>query len=136
MKDNNKIIEELYKLSVKAYKANEVPVACIIVKDNKIVAKSYNLREKYKNPLYHAEIIAINKLSKKINNWRLDEYEMYVTLKPCKMCMEVIKESRIKKIHYILESTVNQNKKIKIEKINNSSKKFKSLLTSFFKEKR
>lgn len=134
--NQDQIISELYKLSLKAYQNDEVPIACVIVKNKKIVSKAYNLREKYKNPLYHAEVLAINKLCKKINNWRLDEYEMYVTLKPCKMCMEIIKESRIKKVYYILDSINEQNKKVRLKKINLNSEKFKSIITSFFKEKR
>lgn len=135
--DKSKIIEELYKLSLKAYKNDEVPVACVITKNNKIFSKAYNLREKYKNPLYHAEVVAINKLCKKINNWRLDEYEMYVTLKPCKMCMEIIKEARIKKVNYILDSNFDQVKdNFELKKINIDKEKFKLLITSFFKEKR
>ena len=121
---------------MKAYKNNEVPVACVLVKNNKIVSKAYNLREKYKNPLYHAEIIAINKLCKKINNWRLEDYEMYVTLKPCKMCMEVIRESRIKKIYYILDSLNEKNTKVRTNKIKLKQEEFKEIMTSFFKEKR
>ena len=96
---NSKIINELIRLSYKAIKQNEVPVACIIVKNNKIVSKAYNMREKYKSPLFHAEIISINKLCKKTKDWRLDDYEMYVTLKPCNMCLEVIKSTRIKKVY-------------------------------------
>jgi len=134
--NQDQIISELYKLSLKAYQNDEVPIACVIVKNKKIVSKAYNLREKHKNPLYHAEVLAINKLCKKINNWRLDEYEMYVTLKPCKMCMEIIKESRIKKVYYILDSINEQNKKVRLKKINLNSEKFKSIITSFFKEKR
>ena len=61
---------------------------------------------------------------------------MYVTLKPCKMCMEIIKESRIKKVYYILDSINEQNKKLRLKKINLNSEKFKSIITSFFKEKR
>lgn len=134
--NQDQIISELYKLSLKAYQNDEVPIACVIVKNKKIVSKAYNLREKHKNPLYHAEVLAINKLCKKINNWRLDEYEIYVTLKPCKMCMEIIKESRIKKVYYILDSINEQNKKLRLKKINLNSEKFKSIITSFFKEKR
>ena len=134
--NQDQIISELYKLSLKAYQNDEVPIACVIVKNKKIVSKAYNLREKHKNPLYHAEVLAINKLCKKINNWRLDEYEMYVTLKPCKMCMEIIKESRIKKVYYILDSINEQNKKVRLKKIKLNSEKFKSIITSFFKEKR
>jgi tRNA(adenine34) deaminase len=134
---NQKIYDELLKLSYKAIQKNEVPVACIIVKDDKIVAKAYNMREKYKNPLYHAEIICINKLCKKIKNWRLDDYQMYVTLKPCKMCLEVIKASRIKKVFYILDN-INEKNNITLEmkKIHNNDSKFKKILTSFFKSKR
>ena len=130
------IIDELYKLSLKAYKNNEVPVACVLVKNNKIESRAYNLREKKKNPLYHAEIIAINKLCRKINNWRLEDYEMYVTLKPCKMCMEIIQESRIKKVYYILDSKNDNNQKIKINKLKTKSENFKEIMLSFFKEKR
>lgn len=134
---NKLIMKELLKLSQKAVKKNEVPVSCVIVKDNKIVSKAYNMREKYNNPLYHAEIICINKLCKKNRNWRLDEYEMYVTLKPCNMCLEIIKASRLKKIYYILDSSSEQNiDKINIEKIEDNNNEFKEILTSFFKSKR
>ncbi len=134
---NIKIINELIKLSHEAAKNNEVPVACVIVKNNKIVSKAYNMREKYNNPLCHAEIICINKLCKKNKSWRLDEYEMYVTLKPCNMCLEVIKASRLKKVYYILDSF---NEKVitktKLEKLEEYNDNFKEILTSFFKSKR
>ena len=134
---NSKIINELIRLSYKAIKQNEVPVACIIVKNNKIVSKAYNMREKYKSPLFHAEIISINKLCKKTKDWRLDDYEMYVTLKPCNMCLEVIKSTRIKKVYYILDSLNEKTiKNIELEKIDESEEIFKSILTSFFKSKR
>ena len=133
----DRIINELYRLSKKAYEQDEVPVACVIVKDGKIVSKAYNKKEKNNDLLGHAEILAIRKLCKKLNNWRLDGYEMYVTLKPCAMCMEVIKESRIDKIYYILDSlNINNDKKINIKKIDQSNDKFKAIITSFFKEKR
>ena len=105
------IIDTLIKLSNKAMKNDEVPVACVLVKDNKIVSKSYNMKEKYKNPLYHAEIICINKMCKKIKNWRLDDYEMYVTLKPCNMCLEVIRSARIKKYTIYLIQKIKVRKK-------------------------
>lgn len=134
---DNKIIKELIKLSNKAMKKNEVPVACIITKNGKIVSKAYNMREKYKNPLFHAEIICINKLCKKTKDWRLEEYEMYVTLKPCNMCLEVIKSARLKKIYYFLDSINNQNNtKTELKKIEYLNEKFKKNLTSFFKSKR
>ena len=135
--NNVKILNELIKLSQKAAKKNEVPVACIIVKNNKIVSKAFNMKEKYNNPLYHAEIICINKLCKKIKDWRLNDYEMYVTLKPCNMCLEVIKESRLKKVYYFLNSNNEQyNTKTEFKKIEDFNENFKEILTSFFKTKR
>ena len=86
------IIKELNKLINKAIKKNEVPVACIITKDNKIIAKSYNKTVKTNNILDHAEIIAIKKASKKLHNWRLNDCTMYVSLEPCNMCKEIIKK--------------------------------------------
>ena len=84
----------------KAFKLNEVPVGAVIVKDKKIIAKAYNKREKTKNVINHAEIIAITKACKKIKNWRLDNCEIYITMEPCMMCSGAIQQSRIKKIIY------------------------------------
>ncbi len=89
-----------YKEAQKAYKKREVPVGAIIVKDGKIIAKAHNLKEKKKSPLAHAEILCIEKACKKINNWRLDDCIMYVTLYPCNMCLGAIKESRINTVIY------------------------------------
>lgn len=89
-----------YKEAQKAYKKREVPVGAIIVKDGKIIAKAHNLKEKKKSPLAHAEILCIEKACKKINNWRLDNCIMYVTLYPCNMCLGAIKESRINTVIY------------------------------------
>jgi tRNA(adenine34) deaminase len=77
-----------------------VPVGAVIVKNNKIISKAYNKKEKTKNVTKHAEIIAISKACKKIKNWRLDECEIYVTMEPCMMCCGAIEQSRIKKIIY------------------------------------
>ena len=106
---NNKIDQLLYKESLKAYKKNEIPVGAIIVKNNKIIAKSHNNRQKKYDILGHAEINCIKKASKKIKDWRLDNCELYVTLMPCEMCQMIIKKSRISKIHYILDNK-NENK--------------------------
>ena len=83
----------------KAEKLGEVPVGAIIVKNGEIIAKAYNLKETLKNPLAHAEILAINEACKKLNNWRLSGCEMYVTLEPCPMCAGAILQSRIAKVH-------------------------------------
>ena len=74
------IIKQLKQLMNKAIKKNEVPVACIITKDDKIIAKSYNKTLKTNNILDHAEIIAIRKASKKLHNWRLNDCKMYISL--------------------------------------------------------
>ena len=116
------------KEAIKAYKKKEVPVGCIIVKNNEIIAKSYNSKEKSKKAINHAEIKAIAKACKKNNDWRLNECEIYTTLFPCPMCAGAIQEARIAKVYYI-SSTNNKNnyyisKKIlssyccKIERIN------------------
>ena len=134
---NQQIFNTLIKLTNKAIKKDEVPVACVIVKNNKIVAKAYNLKEKYNNPMYHAEIICINKLCKKIKNWRLDEYELYVTLKPCNMCLEIIKAARIKKVYYFLDAKNSKNnRKIELEKLQLNDADFRKKITLFFKSKR
>jgi len=131
------IEKELNKLLNKALKKSEVPVAALIVKDNKIISKAYNKRNSTKNPLKHAEILAILDAVKKIKDWRLDECEMYVTLEPCHMCREIIKESRIKKVYYYTEKNKKINYKTDFSLINNSfSISCKKLLTSFFKELR
>lgn len=84
----------------KALKKGEVPIGAIIVKNGKIVSKAYNNREKSKNAINHAEIIAIKKACKKLHDWRLEGCEIYVTLQPCIMCFGAILNSRIKKIYY------------------------------------
>lgn len=94
------IIKELDKLMNKAIKKNEVPVACVIVKDNKILSKAYNITNKTNNILDHAEILAIKKASKILNNWRLSDCTMYISLEPCSMCKEIIKKSRINNVIY------------------------------------
>ena len=78
----------------------DVPIAAIIVKDNKIIAKAVNEREKKRNATLHAEIVAINEASKVLNNWHLDNCEIYVTLEPCPMCASAILQARIKKIYF------------------------------------
>ena len=83
----------------KAYNKLEVPVGCIIVKNGEIIAKAHNLKETKKDTTKHAEIIAIQKASKKLDSWRLIDCEMYVTLEPCPMCAGAIINSRIKKIY-------------------------------------
>ena len=98
-----KIIKELNKLIQKAIKADESPVAAVIVHNNRIIAKAYNKRNKSNITTDHAEIIAIRKANKVLHSWRTNECTLYVTMEPCDMCKSVIKESRISKVVFFLK---------------------------------
>ena len=99
MEKKEYFMKEALKEAKKAYKKKEVPVGVVIVKDDKIIARAYNQKERKNSPIKHAEIIAIEKACKKLNNWRLNDCEMYVTLEPCPMCAGAIINSRIKKVY-------------------------------------
>lgn len=94
-----KFMEAALKEAKKAYDKEEVPVGAVIVKDGKIIARAHNLKEIKKDTTKHAEILAIQKASKKLDAWRLTDCEMYVTLEPCSMCAGAIIASRIKKLY-------------------------------------
>ncbi|MDR0934971.1 MAG: tRNA adenosine(34) deaminase TadA [Erysipelotrichaceae bacterium] len=88
------------KEASKAELIDEVPIGVVIVKDDKIIARSYNKKEKLKDPTAHAEILAIRKACKKLNSWRLVGATIYVTIEPCSMCAGTILWSRIDRIVY------------------------------------
>ncbi len=96
---NEKFMKEALKEAKKAYNKLEVPVGAVIVKDGKIIARAHNQKETKLDTTNHAEILAIQKASKKLNSWRLIDCEMYVTLEPCSMCAGAILNSRIKKVY-------------------------------------
>ena len=141
-------IDEAYKQALKAYRLDEVPVGAIIVKDNKIIARAYNKKESNNNPLGHAELIAISKASKKLNSWRLNECDIYVTLEPCSMCLSALIQSRIKNIYYgckdfkngAIEGAFNLLEKGKFNHIPNTlcleEKKCSLILKDYFRNKR
>lgn len=135
---NEKILNALEKLTLKAIKKDEVPVACVIVRNSKIISKTYNQKKSKNDPMAHAEILAIKKACKKIKTWNLKDCELYTTLKPCKMCEMVINEARLKKIYYIVDNNKVVNNKMIITKINNQSleNKYANILSTFFKNKR
>jgi len=97
---NIKFMKSALKEAEKAEKINETPIGAVIVKDGKIIARGYNKRETKKNALMHAEIIAINKASKKLGGWRLIGCDIYVTLEPCPMCMGAIISARIENVYF------------------------------------
>ena len=100
MENNQDIffMKEALKEAKKAYLKEEVPVGCVIVYNNEIIARAHNTRHKNKSALDHAEILAIKKANKKLNAWMLDGATLYVTLEPCLMCAGAIFQSRIKRV--------------------------------------
>ncbi len=134
----NKYINEILRLADKAYMNDDVPVGAIVVLNNKIIGRGYNKKNKTKKVIDHAEIIAINKASNKLKDWRLDNCELYVTLEPCDMCKEVIKQSRIKKVNYLVNSSFNNenNRNITYEQIDYKNAEYIGKLGKFFQTKR
>lgn len=96
---DEKYMKEAIKQAQKAYSLGEVPIGCVIVYRDKIIARGYNRRTTDKNTLSHAELNAIRKASKKLGDWRLDDCEMYITLEPCQMCAGAIVQARIRKVY-------------------------------------
>ena len=94
-----KFMKEALKEAKKAYDKLEVPVGAVIVKDGQVIARAHNLKETKLDTTNHAEILAIQKASKKLKSWRLIGCEMYVTLEPCSMCAGALINSRIKKVY-------------------------------------
>lgn len=99
MQEKEKFMKEALKEAKKAYEKLEVPVGCVIVKDGKIIARAHNLKETKQDTTKHAEMIAIQKASKKLDAWRLLDCDMYITLEPCSMCAGAIINSRIRKVY-------------------------------------
>ena len=93
-------MQEALKEAELARLEDEVPIGCVIVKDDQIIARGHNQRDKSHNPLGHAEIIAIKAASEAVNDWQLVDSELYVTIEPCIMCAGAIIQSRIKRVVY------------------------------------
>lgn len=142
-------MNEAYKEAQKAFKEDEVPVGCVIVCDNKIIARAHNKKVKKNCAINHAEIECILKATKKLNNWNLYNCDLYVTLEPCMMCAGAIVQSRIHHVYYgckdpkggSLESNI---KLIDVKNINHypsisssiMEEECSDLLKEFFKNKR
>ena len=149
MENREKYMKEALKEAKKAYDILEIPVGAVIVKDGKIIARAHNQKETKNDTTKHAEILAIQKASKKLKSWRLLDCEMYVTLEPCTMCAGAIINSRIKKVYYGAEdlktgacgSVLNLfedytfNHKVNLEK-NILCTECEKILKDFFKELR
>lgn len=98
MENDEKYMKEAIKQAKKAIDNGDVPIGCVIVRDDKVIARGYNRRNARKTTLAHAELIAIEKASKKVGDWRLEDCTMYITLEPCQMCAGAIVQARIPKV--------------------------------------
>ena len=96
--EEERYMKEAIRQAHKAWKLQEVPIGCVIVKDGKIIARGYNRRNTDKNTLAHAELLAIRKASRAVGDWRLEECTMYITLDPCQMCAGAIVQARISRV--------------------------------------
>lgn len=133
-------LTKIIELSKKSLESGDVPIGAIIVKDGKIIGEGYNTREKNNDVMGHAEINAIKYASKNLNNWNLQGSVMYVTLKPCSMCLSVIRESRVDFVYYLLDKP---EKKFEYSRTaihnfddENAKEEYLGILQDFFKKLR
>ena len=133
-------LTKIIELSKKSLESGDVPIGAIIVKDGKIIGEGYNTREKNNDVMGHAEINAIKYASKNLNNWNLQGSVMYVTLKPCSMCLGVIRESRVDFVYYLLDKP---EKKFEYSRTaihnfddENAKEEYLGILQDFFKKLR
>ena len=146
---NEKYMMEAIKEAKKSLLSDDVPVGAVIVLDNKIIARGHNMKEKYNDPTKHAEIVAIKRATRKLNDWYLKDCIMYVTMEPCLMCAGALIQSHIKKVVYgakndrfgyvdSIEKILNNKKNNHIVKVEGNilASESKKLLQEFFKGKR
>lgn len=133
-------LTKIIELSKKSLESGDVPIGAIIVKDGKIIGEGYNTREKNNDVMGHAEINAIKDASKNLNSWNLQGSVMYVTLKPCSMCLSVIRESRVDFVYYLLDKS---EKKFEYSRTaihnfddENAKEEYLRILQDFFKKLR
>jgi tRNA(adenine34) deaminase len=96
---DEKFMNQAYIEALKAYNKEETPVGAVIVREGKVIARGHNERESKEDPTQHAEITAIRKASRKLQSWRLNDCDMYVTLEPCTMCAGAIIQARIRRLY-------------------------------------
>ena len=100
IKNHEKWMKYALSEAIRAYDNDEVPVGAVIIKDESILSKGYNQKELLKDATAHAEIIAITSAANHLQNWRLNDCIMYVTMEPCAMCAGAIINSRIKAVYF------------------------------------
>lgn len=133
----NNYFEVAIKEAKKAMKNDEVPIGAVIVKNNKIIAKTHNNRQSKNSIIGHAEINCIIKAEKKLKDWRLNECEMYVTLEPCDICKIFIEKSRIKSVYYLTKQNNLSNRTkntvfLQTNDCKNLKKEAEDLIKNFF----
>ena len=146
---NKEYLDLAIDYAKQAFDSNEVPIGAVIVKDNKVIGYGYNQKEKKQSVVEHAEIIAIRMAEQTLNNWRLNDCDIYVSLDPCPMCASAIKQARIKNVYSAVSNSDENNLKIitnifakdhtnpEVEfKTNLSVDKSKELLNKFFEKQR
>ena len=143
MEINDNILKIIKDGAEEAFNNNEIPVSCVIVdQQGNIISKGINDRQSTNNLLGHAEINAIVEAEKKLGDWRLDGYNMIVSLEPCEMCSSVIRESRLDKVFYMVPKITKDRiydfgiNKVKIDSQPELEAYLSKLLTTFFDNKR
>ena len=134
-----KYIDETIEEAKKSLLTEDVPIGALIVLNDEIISYGYNTREKDHSILGHAEINAIEQATKKLKRWNLSDCELYVSLEPCSMCKEIIKQTKLKKVYYLLsmpafKKEYDKTQFIKLE--SNNEQTYASVLSEFFKKKR
>jgi tRNA(Ile)-lysidine synthase len=152
VKPDNEIDEsfmsQALKLAMKAAKQGELPVGCVIVKDNEVIAEAHNETETTKDPMAHAEVLAMRRAAEKLGDWRLEGCTLYVTLEPCPMCFGTILQAHVSKVVYGAKNTrdgalgsvmdmqdASWKRRVEI-KSGVLAKECGKLLTAFFEKKR
>ena len=97
-REDEAFMREALRQAQKAAALGDVPIGCVIVFRGKIIARGYNRRNADKSVLSHAELIAIRKACRKMNDWRLEDCTIYITLEPCPMCAGAIVQARIPRV--------------------------------------
>lgn len=123
-----------------AFNNGDVPVGAVVVRNNEVLSCCYNKKNTENVAVYHAEILSIIDASKKIGTWYLDDCDIYVTLKPCDMCMYALAEARIRNVYYLLDSNYVDNLNKNYNKINVNKMddvyEYNDLISAFFKKLR
>ena len=148
MNEKEKYMKLALNFANKAKDLNEVPIGAVVVRNGKVIARGYNTRLKTQNAINHAEIIAISKACKKLNSWRLEDCDIYVTLEPCPMCVGAILNARINNLFFgaydktssdnilnliVNSKRLNHNLNVQGGILENECSK---IITNFFEEKR